>query len=113
MNLLKESREAKEERAKRNTTRVLCAQADDVSASGSAASAFVSPLKKQSRVSDLADAASESASKKSAKFGVTEIREFDKATKSDEEEEESDAMKSPKKKRKVVSEEVKAVIKAN
>ena len=37
---LKESREAKEERAKRNTTRVLCTQADDVSASGSAASAL-------------------------------------------------------------------------
>ena len=37
---LGESREAKEERAKRNTIRVLCPQADDVSASGSAASAF-------------------------------------------------------------------------
>ena len=78
------------------------------------ASAFVSPLKKQWRVSDSADGASESASKKSAKFGVTEIREFDKATESDAEEaqeEESDAVESPKKKRKVVSEEEKAAIK--
>ena len=56
---LKESRVAKEERAKRNTTRVLRTQADDVSASGSAALAFASPLKKQSRVSDSADGASE------------------------------------------------------
>ena len=96
---LKESIEAKEERAKRNTIRVLCPQADDVSASGSAASAFGSPLKKQLRVvSDLADGAPESASKKSAKIGETEIREFDKATKSDAEEEESDAVESPKKK---------------
>ena len=83
---LKESREAMEERAKRNTTRVLCAQADDVSASGSAASAFVSPLKKQLRVvSDLADAASESASKKSAKFGNAEVRVFEKANSPDAE----------------------------
>ena len=47
---LKESIEAKEERAKRNTIRVRCTQADDVSASGSAASAVGSPLKKQLRV---------------------------------------------------------------
>ena len=110
---MKESSKAKEERAKRNAIRVHCPQADDVSASGSAASAFGSPLKKQLRVvSDLADGASESACEKSAKFGQTEIREFDKATKSDAEEEESDDLESPKKKRKVVSEEEKAVIKA-
>ena len=48
---LKESSEAKEERAKHNTIRVLFTQADDVSASGSAASAFVSPLKRHLRVS--------------------------------------------------------------
>ena len=95
---MKESSEAKEERAKHNAIRVLCPQADDVSASGSAVSAFVSPLKKQlCVVSDLADGASESAFKKSAKFGDTEIREFEKATKSDAEEEESDAVGSPKK----------------
>ena len=68
-------------------------------------------MKKQLCVSDSADAASESASKKSAKFCVTEIRELDKATKSDAEEEESDAVDSPKNKRKVVSEEEKAAIK--
>ena len=49
-------------------------------------------------MSDLADGASESASKKSAKFGQTGIREFDKATKSDAEEEESDAVEWPKNK---------------
>ena len=62
-------------------------------------------------MSDLADGAPESASKK-AKFGNAEIREFEKATKSDAEEEESDDLESPKKKRKVVSEEGKAAIKA-
>ena len=97
---LKESREAKEGRAKRNNTRVLCTQADDVSASGSAASAFVSPLKKRSRVSDSADCASELKS------------DFEKSTESDAEEEASDAVESPKKKRKVVSEDEKAAIKA-
>ena len=112
---LKESREAKEERAKRNTIRVLCPQADDVSASGSAASAFVSPLKKQLHVSDSADGASESASKKSAKFDdnhIAEERLFHESTMPGAEEEASDAVESPKKKRKVVSEEEKAAIKA-
>ena len=111
---LKESREAKEERAKHNTTPVLCTQANDFSASGSAASAFVSPLKKQSRVSYSADGASESASKKSAKFDdnhIEEVREFRESTMPDATEEASDDVESPKKKRKVNSAK-KAAIKA-
>ena len=63
-------------------------------------------------MSDSADGESKSASKKSAKFGVTEIQEIDKATESDAEEEESDAVESPNEKRKVVNEEEKAAIKA-
>ena len=110
---MKESREAKEERAKHNTTRVLCTQADVVAASGSAASAFGSPLKSQLRVvPDLADGAPESASKKSATFGDDEVWVFEKATKSDAEEEKSDDLEAPKKKREVVSEEEKAENKA-
>ena len=54
-------------------------------------------------MSDLADGAPESESKKSAKFGEIETLVFEKATKSDAEEEESDDLESPKKKRKVVS----------
>ena len=99
-----------------NTARVLCTQADDVLASGSAASAFGSPLKKQLRVvSDLADGVSESASKKSSKFDdnhIAEERLFHESVMPDAEEEESDAVESPKKKRKVISEEEKAAIKA-
>ena len=112
---LKESSEAKEERAKRNAIRVLCPLADDVSASGSAAPVFGSPLKKQLRVSDSADGASESASKKSAKFDdnhIAEERLFHESIMPDAEEEESDDLESPKKKRKVVSEEEKAAVKA-
>ena len=101
-----ESRYAKEERDKRKTTSVLCAQADDVSASGSAASAFVSPLKRQSRVSNSAHGAPESASKKSATFGdnpIAEVRLVLESTKTDAAEEASAAVESPKRKRKVVS----------
>ena len=63
-------------------------------------------MKKQSRVSDLADAASESASKKSAKFDdnhIAEERLFRQSTMPDAEEEASDSVESPKKKRKVAS----------
>ena len=64
-NIAKESRYTKDERDKRNTTCVLCTLADDVSASCLAASEVVSQLEKQSRVSDSAGGASESAYKKS------------------------------------------------
>ena len=62
--------------------------------------AFVSPLKKQSRVSYSADGASESesASKKSATFGnnpVAEIRVIRESTMPDAAEEASAAVESP------------------
>ena len=107
---LKQPREAKDERAKRNTTRVLreSAQTDDVSASGSAVLTFVFPLKEQSRISNFADGASESVSKKSAKFDDNHIEEpvlFRESTMPDAAEEASAAVESSKKKRKVVSNE--------